>query len=522
MIIAKFDSFVRSLDNIFPQPSCLNNNPSFLFQQPTSPSIDLVDARKRLCSLLPIHLHILADSSKLTELVHLSTKLQKHTSLNSDQLSMLKMVIEEVPHLSEQSLKVKELADQVETFVASLQSNLTKATLMLKQYNDTKKAVSNLQGEMYANAYAMRETDDQIRRLRIRRSELVRIGEMKKNAMEELDSYLKKKKQDLRNIAEEIKVSNATKRELEINLGFTIPPTPPTKTTAQVEVDEVEDQNQVSIALKRRKTLTPVDFIKQIDENSPAAQKKPNYLSVTDPNTTLTLYTNTNPRLEIIAKFNSFLRSLDNIFPQPACIDLVDSPKSLASLLPMDLDILDDHSAKLTELVHLSTKLQKETGLNSDQLSMLKMIIEEVPHLNEQTLKLKELREQVEKCAASLDSNLTKATLMLEQYSDSKKEVSNLQVQMDANTNDIKETDDQIMKLQNRRFELAEIGEMKKNAMVELDSSLKNMKQNLLNIVEENNFSNGSKELEAKKKSLSNHCNEIIARFAPLKSFRIE
>ncbi|RVW91234.1 hypothetical protein CK203_031713 [Vitis vinifera] len=123
--------------------------------------------------------------------------------------------------------------------------------------------------------------------------------------------------------------------------------------------------------------------------------------------------------------------------------DYEEARNRLSAILSLDFDHYCFDPDTLARTLHLSTALKENAGFNPFQLAMLKMV-EEIPLL--------------------IACSWTK-------YRDSIITLSDLQVDVSANLYAARMLDHQILQLQTRRVELANLLESKKNAMIELISA---------------------------------------------------
>jgi hypothetical protein len=219
--IPEFDKILNTLGKVFPQPSAasvallslvLCNDFGSL-----NPKIDLILARQRLSSLLPIDYNILIDAPKLIEVVTLSNMLQNDTTLSANQLARLKLIVE-IPLLSKDIIEIKELAGQVENFFVSVASEFFKATTLWKEYSKSMEKIKSLQAEVEVDVVALKEFgDDQSIILNARHSVLVCSVEMKKNMIMELESSVKEIGNQIYMVSDYIKAAIARKQDRGVN-----------------------------------------------------------------------------------------------------------------------------------------------------------------------------------------------------------------------------------------------------------------------------------------------------------------
>lgn len=211
--VAEFNDILKSIDTLFPQPARFD--PDFIFRDSPRVSItDLADIRKRLSLLLPLNFRLLVDSKKVAELVDLSTNLLKtDPSLNPYQVSKLKL-IQQLPSTHKTATEVKQLAEDIELFLGSLQSNMTRATLLRGQYKKSLKMAANLRAEVEANVEAVRKLDhEQMPKHMIRRrSKLVSIGNMKMKELGDMISYHTQLGDNFGRVSREIRAADTEKK----------------------------------------------------------------------------------------------------------------------------------------------------------------------------------------------------------------------------------------------------------------------------------------------------------------------
>lgn len=217
--MVEFDKIVNSIAKVYHEPKATSIALHALLLSSefcsSNPSLDMIIARQKLSSLLPLNFHVLVDPSKLNQLVTLSKMLQNDTTLSAHQLAMLKL-IGDIPSLSKDIIEIKELAEQVQKFFVDIRSNCLKTRSLLEEHKKSMDKLKTLQAEVNENASSLQGLGDQITNHNARHSISLCSLEMKKTIIVELESSLQEIGNQIRKVLDDIKLTNTRKRDWEV------------------------------------------------------------------------------------------------------------------------------------------------------------------------------------------------------------------------------------------------------------------------------------------------------------------
>ncbi|KAL1197554.1 hypothetical protein V5N11_012130 [Cardamine amara subsp. amara] len=235
-------------------------------------------------------------------------------------------------------------------------------------------------------------------------------------------------------------------------------------------------------------------------------------------------------------EFDTYLNSLDNLLQQPpeemgrdsSALVSASSPMreyewaearmKISSLLEKDfpsLFITND----AVEIAALATKLRKDPNLSAEEIVRLKLI-EEIPTFSEVFQENKGVIEEADRFFSALELNKAKVASLKYEYSDLKDKLGNIQMEVNANSETIRQIDDQIAQLQARRAELKRYIGNKEKERVDLSYGQKMVANSIPKVVQEVQSANSKKpEWECKKDNALKREAEILSKFTPLKGF---
>ncbi|XP_010663445.1 uncharacterized protein LOC100265622 [Vitis vinifera] len=201
--------------------------------------------------------------------------------------------------------------------------------------------------------------------------------------------------------------------------------------------------------------------------------------------------------------------------------DYEEARNRLSAILSLDFDHLLLDPDTLARTLHLSTALKENAGFNPFQLAMLKMV-EEIPLLSDDIVEFKDLNMEIKTLFSELESNILRVACSWTKYRDSIITLSDLQVDVSANLYAARMLDHQILQLQTRRVELANLLESKKNAMIELISAQTKIAGTLPKTSDDEQVEAADLKKpggSAKKKPIIDNWAKILDGFFPLKDF---
>ncbi|KAG7632200.1 hypothetical protein ISN44_As03g023510 [Arabidopsis suecica] len=235
-------------------------------------------------------------------------------------------------------------------------------------------------------------------------------------------------------------------------------------------------------------------------------------------------------------EFDSYLNSLDNLMQQPpeevgrdsSVLVSVSSPMreyewaearmKISSLLEKDFTTLF-LSKDAAEIAALATKLRKDPNLTAEEIVRLKMM-EEIPTFSEVFQENKGVIEEADRFFSALELNKAKVASLKYEYSDLKEKLGSIQMEVDTNSETIRQIDDQIAQLQARRSELKRYIGTKEKERVDLSYGQKMVANSIPKVVQEVQSANLKKpEWECKKDNALKREAEILSKFTPLKGF---
>lgn len=234
-------------------------------------------------------------------------------------------------------------------------------------------------------------------------------------------------------------------------------------------------------------------------------------------------------------EFDSYLNSLDNLLQQPPEdgqessvpvsatspmreFEWAEARMKLSSLLEKDFPSLF-FSKDAAELATLAAKIRKDPSLTAEEIVKLKLI-EEIPTFSEVFQENKGVIEDADRFFSALELNKAKVASLKYEYSELKDKLSNLEMEVDSNSETIRQIDEQIAQLQARRAELTRTIANKKKEKVELSYGQKMVANSIPKVVQEVQSANSKKpEWELKKENALKREAEILSKFGSLKGF---
>ncbi|CAN8258451.1 unnamed protein product [Cochlearia groenlandica] len=236
--------------------------------------------------------------------------------------------------------------------------------------------------------------------------------------------------------------------------------------------------------------------------------------------------------------FDTYLNTLDNILHQGQEDAGRDSSSSflvsasspmreyewaearmkISSLLEKDFPTLFV-SKEAAEISALATKLRKDPNLTAEEIVRLKLI-EEIPMFSEVFRENKTVIEEADRFFSALELNKAKVASLKYEYSDLKQKLGDIQMEVDANAETIRQIDEQIGQLQARRSEVKRYIGNKEKEKVDLSYGQKMVANSIPKVVQEVQSANSKKpEWECKKENALKRETEIMSKFIPLKGF---
>ena len=236
-------------------------------------------------------------------------------------------------------------------------------------------------------------------------------------------------------------------------------------------------------------------------------------------------------------EFDSYLNSLENLLHESqedaaressSVLVTASSPMrdyewaearmKISSLLEKDLPTLFV-SKDAAEIAALATKLRKDPNLSAEEIVRLKLI-EEIPTFSEVFQENKSVIEEADWFFSALELNKAKVASLKYEYSDLRHKLGSIQVEVDENSEAIRQIDDQIGQLQARRNELKRYIGSKEKEKVDLSYGQKMVANSIPKVVQEVQSANSKKhEWECKKDNALKREAEILSKFTPLKGF---
>ncbi|CAH8337822.1 unnamed protein product [Eruca vesicaria subsp. sativa] len=235
-------------------------------------------------------------------------------------------------------------------------------------------------------------------------------------------------------------------------------------------------------------------------------------------------------------EFDSYLNSLDNLLYQgpeeggrdSSVVVSASSPMreyewaearmKISSLLEKDFPTLFA-SKDAAEIAALATKLRKDPNLSAEEIVRLKLI-EEIPTFSEVFQENKAVIEEADRFFSALELNKAKVASLKYEYSDLKHKLGSIQMEVDENSEAIRQIDEQIAQLQARRAELKRYIGSKEKEKVDLSYGQKMVANSIPKVVQEVQAANSKKpEWECKKENALKREEEIFSKFNPLRGF---
>ncbi|CAA7018990.1 unnamed protein product [Microthlaspi erraticum] len=190
----------------------------------------------------------------------------------------------------------------------------------------------------------------------------------------------------------------------------------------------------------------------------------------------------------------------------------------ISSLLEIDLPTLFV-SKDAAEIAALATKLRKDPNLSAEEIVRLKLI-EEIPSFSEVFKENKGVIEEADRFFSALELNKAKVASLKYEYSDLKHKLGDIQMEVDANSETIRQIDEQIAQLQARRAELKRYIGSKEKEKVDLSYGQKMVANSIPKVVQEVQLANSKKpDWECKKDNALKREAEILSKFSALQGF---
>ncbi|XP_010532556.1 PREDICTED: uncharacterized protein LOC104808552 [Tarenaya hassleriana] len=233
-------------------------------------------------------------------------------------------------------------------------------------------------------------------------------------------------------------------------------------------------------------------------------------------------------------EFDCYLDSLDNLLQQPPengqepSVPVITSPMreyewaearmKLSSLLEKDFTSLF-FSKDAAELAALAAKIRKDPSLSAEEIVKLKLV-EEMPSFSEVFQENKEVIEDADRFFSALELNKAKVASLKYEYSELKDKLSSLDMEVESNSETIRQIDEQIAQLQARRSELTRFIGNKKKDKADLNYAQKMVANSIPKVVQEVQSANTKKsQWEMKKENALKREAEILSKFSALKGF---
>ncbi|CAH8318770.1 unnamed protein product [Eruca vesicaria subsp. sativa] len=237
-------------------------------------------------------------------------------------------------------------------------------------------------------------------------------------------------------------------------------------------------------------------------------------------------------------EFDSYLNSLENLLhqgPEDAAgressnvlvsasspmreYEWAEARMKISSLLEKDFPTLFV-SKDAAEIAALATKLRKDPNLSAEEIVRLKLI-EEIPTFSEVFQENKAVIEEADRFFSALELNKAKVASLKYEYSDLKHKLGSIHMEVDENSEAIRQIDEQIAQLQARRAELKKYIGSKEKEKVDLSYGQKMVANSIPKVVQEVQAANSKKpEWECKKENALKREEEILSKFTPLKGF---
>ncbi|KAG2317392.1 hypothetical protein Bca4012_068285 [Brassica carinata] len=238
-------------------------------------------------------------------------------------------------------------------------------------------------------------------------------------------------------------------------------------------------------------------------------------------------------------EFDSYLNSLENLLHQgpedagtgrePSSVivsasspmreyEWAEARMKISSLLEKDFPTLFV-SKDAAEIAALATKLRKDPNLSAEEIVRLKLM-EEIPTFSEVFQENKAVIEEADRFFSALELNKAKVASLKYEYSDLKHKLGSIQMEVDENSEAIRQIDEQIAQLQARRTELKKYIGSKEKEKVDLSYGQKMVANSIPKVVQEVQAANSKKpEWECKKENALKREEEILSKFNPLKGF---
>jgi len=171
--------------------------------------------KKKLSSLLALDFPSLVSSNDVAEVAILASQIREDPNLTVDQLFKLKLV-EQVPLAGEAFLEAKESIEEADKRMADLQAKKLEIPTLKKEYNELKEKLSEREAEMDISTLSIKEIDDQIRQLQLKRNRISSALETMQKDKDKLTSELSNVANSISTIVNEIQSGLSQKSKWDL------------------------------------------------------------------------------------------------------------------------------------------------------------------------------------------------------------------------------------------------------------------------------------------------------------------
>ncbi|ESW17417.1 hypothetical protein PHAVU_007G237900 [Phaseolus vulgaris] len=213
--VAKFDAYLDNLDDMLDMPHTETTASDHATCASALDAESIECCKKKLSSLLALDFPSLVSSNDVAEVAILASQIREDPNLTVDQLFKLKLV-EQVPLAGEAFLEAKESIEEADKRMADLQAKKLEIPTLKKEYNELKEKLSEREAEMDISTLSIKEIDDQIRQLQLKRNRISSALETMQKDKDKLTSELSNVANSISTIVNEIQSGLSQKSKWDL------------------------------------------------------------------------------------------------------------------------------------------------------------------------------------------------------------------------------------------------------------------------------------------------------------------
>ncbi|KAK7355346.1 hypothetical protein VNO80_14601 [Phaseolus coccineus] len=213
--VANFDAYLDNLDDMLDMPHTETTASDHATCASALDAESIECCKKKLSSLLALDFPSLVSSNDVAEVAILASQIREDPNLTVDQLFKLKLV-EQVPLAGEAFLEAKASIEEADKRMAELQEKKLEIPTLKKEYNELKEKLSEREAETDISTLSIKEIDDQIRQLQLKRNRISSALETMKKDKDKLTSELSNVANSISTIVNEIQSGLSQKSKWDL------------------------------------------------------------------------------------------------------------------------------------------------------------------------------------------------------------------------------------------------------------------------------------------------------------------